>query len=215
MHGRYQAPHSTVHPHVCGADVFPYELVSIVYTVHPHVCWADITQGERAGQSYGSPPRMWGRVHLTYWGMVRLSVHPHVCGADSHPPSRAFCRRAVHPHVCGADFFLDKAVYDSLRFTPTYVGQIAYRRKSFAAALRFTPTYVGQMNHQQYKNQHQPVHPHVCGADRSRYCPASPARGSPPRMWGRCSVSNVPLLLIARFTPTYVGQMPRKRRRRR
>src|SRR5690606_32701561 len=69
---------------------------------------------------------------------------------------------------------------------------------------RFTPTCVGTTCRSARRRRPSPVHPHVRGDDACGGRRTSPARGSPPRAWGR------PLDGLAdsarnRFTPTCVG----------
>ncbi len=157
---------------------------------------------------------------------ARQAVHPHVRGANVCQATRQSASASVHPHVRGANvraLAVDRIIR---RFIPTYVGQMMYSASFCSSAsvhphirgandleddlpeasYRFIPTYVGQIADFPFDSVHSAVHPHERGANSFAF-PLSPViRGSSPRTWGKfeCSWFTPPL---ARFIPTYVGQM--------
>ena len=73
--------------------------------------------------------------------------------------------------------------------------------------MRFTPTCVGTTHGRIVGAPERTVHPHVRGDDGIELIFAVAVAGSPPRAWGRRSMSDVQYG-ISRFTPTCVGTTP-------
>ena len=82
------------------------------------------------------------------------------------------------------------------------------RRRASTKALpwmRFTPTCVGKAISTSSTRSHRMVHPHVRGEGWRLGRSADGCIGSPPRAWGRRTLSTR-IRQFARFTPTCVGK---------
>ena len=114
-----------------------------------------------------------------------------------------------HPHECGAGFSLPGQLVVDPGSPPRMWGRLVGVRACHER-LRFTPTYVGPVIDVHQHIYHLPVHPHVCGAGLVSLRKRLDSIGSPPRMWGRCSL-RWRRRRRRRFTPTYVGPVRRRR----
>jgi len=106
----------------CVGTIPPYPARTDRPTVHPHVRGDDTKAGRTDYQDDGSPPRAWGRCHLSRRGKERdrftptcvgtilsrappawpSAVHPHVRG-DDEKGAPVGAPKTVHPHVRGDD----------------------------------------------------------------------------------------------------------------
>ncbi len=82
--------------------------------------------------------------------------------------SAALISASVHPHACGDDGIV---------------------RASDGEVIRFTPTRVGTTSWHAARRSRRAVHPHACGDDDPGAEPTASINGSPPRVWGRLSIS--------------------------
>ena len=165
--------------------------------VHPHARGEDDLFMLSFSDSYGSPPRTWGRrarasvsssgtwftpthVGKTHFNMYlnhSLMVHPHARGEDhmsviptidfNGSPPRIRKTPQTGPH--------------RQRFTPLR-GETYH---SVIEKLRFTPTHVGKTILGGALSKAIMVHPHARGEDRQVSFLAILEHGSPPRTWGR------------------------------
>ena len=78
-------------------------------------------------------------------------------------------------------------------------------RQVEVAVSRFTPTRVGKTSVCSSRIPPSLVHPHACGEDFSMPWIMPSPIGSPPRVWGRRSLTSL-ASLTPRFTPTRVGK---------
>ena len=191
-------------------------------SVHPHVRGDDAALSRSMIDSFGSPPRAWGRwdrqlVHRpaarftptcvgTIWNSAKHTpvrpVHPHVRGDDGGHHGRP-APLAVHPHVRGDDSFADP-VREIAGGSPPRAWGRSERYGRPGAGGRFTPTCVGTIATGTWEAGRRSVHPHVRGDDSLWSSGASFSHGSPPRAWGRWS-SRRNRAFASRFTPTCVG----------
>ena len=132
----------------------------------------------------GSPPRLWGKRHVTDAIAIARTVHPHACGENPFRRCRDSDMRGSPPRLWGK---LASAI----------------ERKYVK---RFTPTPVGKTAHPDRRALQGAVHPHACGENIAvmgdspetvRFTPTPvgktrsfggghlPICGSPPRLWGK------------------------------
>ena len=191
----------------------------------------------------GSPPRVWG--NRPAMAERQRSVHPHVCGEIAQVSWQRGGSLRFTPTCVGksAD---DTTLRSQPRFTPTCVGKstrgVAISARRFTptcvgkslpdarpvAAVRFTPTCVGKSaTARRIRGEPLRFTP-TCVGKSAPPCDASPAIGSPPRVWGnrarqpcvRHRYGSPPRVWgnrrrrphgkpLPRFTPTCVGKSRR------
>ncbi len=162
----------------------------------------------QAKDSFGSPPRVWGRRSAINARYVLVTVHPHACGDDAIDLAELFRRIGSPPRVWGRRQF-DLDAGPGRRFTPTRVGTTDLWSPHLSRPFRFTPTRVGTTRRSIPWRVSRSVHPHACGDDNKINIFIAPLPGSPPRVWGRRILFAV-IMLARRFTPTRVGTTGRR-----
>ena len=176
--------------------------------VHPHVCGECLFSAGTSTSPCGSPPRVWGMLHMNGWRIVGLRFTPTCVGNAAAAPPRA-PRCTVHPHVCG-ECRRESIEHAPCLGSPPRVWGMRPRRSRPPWGSRFTPTCVGNAEGTQARLHRGSVHPHVCGECRR----AGPAwwacHGSPPRVWGMQHAAFEPRFQ-PRFTPTCVGNARRSK----
>ena len=148
---------------------------------------------------------MWGRFHCADDDLLGFRFIPTRVGqicTVSMPLCLAF---GSSPRVWGR-WKSERKGNRCSRFIPTRVGQMM-SMKTGEFLKRFIPTRVGQMYRYALFPENPAVHPHACGADAMRWMYIRLKRGSSPRVWGRSS-RFTSCLLLHRFIPTRVGQIP-------
>ena len=171
--------------------------------VHPHACGENTWHGPAHGYDVGSPPRLWGKP---------AADHPAERGGRFTPTPVGKTRilggrrgmEVVHPHACGENFDWYADVEDPRGSPPRLWGK-QNRHAGQRRRARFTPTPVGKTNPVSPLSPLSPVHPHACGENRAIRARIPRVSGSPPRLWGKRGVGDVPVGLH-RFTPTPVGK---------
>ena len=132
-------------------------------SVHPHACGGNLKAAPALFVSYGSSPRMWGKLNGCPGTRQIGSVHPHACGGNGKrdPTAEAYCgsslrmwgklpartairrSRPVHPHACGGNELVGmpgRAVGGS---SPRMWGKHLQDQGNGARG-RFIPTHVGE-----------------------------------------------------------------------
>ena len=190
---------------------------------HPHVRGEDIIPSCVNINNLETPPRAWGRLHITSIGNIKIRNTPTCVGKTG---TRTTGRRSArkHPHVRGEDRRRTTEAQPSPETPPRAWGRPAVV-SSPAIFFRNTPTCVGKTipagsrHGSRWKHPHVrgedavsseakrgvKKHPHVRGEDRA-YAPGGHGEvETPPRAWGRRS-SFSGLVGKRRNTPTCVGK---------
>ncbi len=193
-------------------------------TVHPHACGENAAIVTSRPAACGSSPRLWGKRLNKLDRTRRDAVHPHACGENaaivtSRPAAcgsspRLWGKRlnkldrtrrdAVHPHACGEN--VDNGVQHVcfLGSSPRLWGK-RLPEELEAEKGRFIPTPVGKTFLQAMGVQHESVHPHACGENRSVCQQHARFDGSSPRLWGKLFCPR-DRCVVPRFIPTPVGK---------
>ena len=175
----------------------------LIRAVHPHVRGEDGVGRVCSGDSYGSPPRAWGR-RQPYCLRVRTFRFTPTCVGKTCWQPQVWRRGAVHPHVRGEDMILWRMSLRVIGSPPRAWGR-RQRSVHHQWVSRFTPTCVGKTSGGAGTTPVQPVHPHVRGEDAGSQMQAPKQDGSPPRAWGRLTRPQIGRF-DTRFTPTCVGK---------
>ena len=154
-------------------------------SVHPHACGDNARVYLLLEPSHGSPPRVWGQLHLRRDLPLRHPVHPHACGDNRTSSRRPDRNTGSPPRVWGQR---------------TAAGPLPGKRP-------FTPTRVGTTARTESSTRDGPVHPHACGDNSFTESTRTRRPGSPPRVWGQRQVCRSAMRCL-RFTPTRVGTTP-------
>ncbi len=146
---------------------------------------------------------MWGRVESDPHSKTRGRDTP-TCVGKSHLFLFINILHGGHPHVCGEENI--RWIYRIIiEGTPPRVWGRVFVKQSGGGVRRDTPTCVGKSSLISRGARAVRGHPHVCGEESPDRCPANPARGTPPRVWGR--VYSLLLSSTTRGdTPTCVGK---------
>ena len=143
--GRAAAGLYAVHPHVRGADVFPYDSLVRPTRFIPTCVGQMVFRCAFSLTDHGSSPRAWGRYAARVRRLRRGRFIPTCVGQMANEAAKTiaqfgssprawgrFCSAKlayapfpVHPHVRGADGVCGDELVDHLRFIPTCVGQMA------------------------------------------------------------------------------------------
>ena len=151
--------------------------------VHPRMCGADGRGLAFLHKHPGSPPHVRGRPQV-HDGFVRLYRFTPACAGQTGFGSPCISKWPVHPRMCGADAFRSPAAL--LRAgSPPHVRGRPCPLVAGSVVSRFTPACAGQTQVPRLRHPHQPVHPRMCGADRSQSGAGRFRRGSPPHVRGR------------------------------
>ncbi len=155
--------------------------------VHPHVRGDDLPFAPYDAVQNGSPPRAWGRRVQPAPEQLVPRFTPTCVGTTARPSSRR-SGRPVHPHVRGDDNRVPMPSGLCVGSPPRAWGRRGVGRAASANA-RFTPTCVGTTLCERRRRRPPSVHPHVRGDDRLAIAATGAAYGSPPRAWGRRTLS--------------------------
>ena len=153
----------------------------------------------------GSPPRVWGKRSRPPSARWRTRFTPTRVGKTGQSEREAL-EMAVHPHACGENQGVVWVDFVDVGSPPRVWGKRA-RAVQCHDPFRFTPTRVGKTHFVLLEVFLVPVHPHACGENDSAVHVTDAVRGSPPRVWGKLSLSVIKAGR-PRFTPTRVGKTP-------
>ena len=115
--------------------------VAVVARDHPHACGENLGVGVLLTGSYGSPPRVWGKLDATPVAHPKDRDHPHACGENSSCEHRSSLPVGSPPRVWGK---------------PCYAAPLSRGR-------RITPTRVGKTEGINSRGDVVTDHPHACG----------------------------------------------------
>ncbi len=160
-----------VHPHACGENISFLLPGGLFASVHPHACGENSRRVARFRLGHnGSPPRVWGkRLGENYQAKRQNGSPPRVWGKRLLLHTLALHRRGSPPRVWGKRDAVGVKEDVTGRFTPTRVGKTVWGWMQTSLFPRFTPTRVGKTKNTSSIFQ--------------------PPTGSPPRVWGKRSIS--------------------------
>ena len=171
--------------------------------VHPHACGENIAERGLKLDFVGSPPRLWGKRRIPPKFIESPRFTPTLVGKTIHRLS-VHNRKRVHPHACGENKTPIMQQVFRAGSPPRLWGKRCSRRYTNLYD-RFTPTLVGKTIVLQPAHSVSAVHPHACGENNWAELGINWHKGSPPRLWGKRYIPNIPNSLN-RFTPTLVGK---------
>ncbi len=150
-----------------------------------------------------TPPRVWGRLIDGFKNRNRFRNTPTCVGKTLSKYAEALGVKK-HPHVCGEDICSKCKVEKNLETPPRVWG-----RRFCCCTIQFltgnTPTCVGKTNRADKSHKSAWKHPNVCGEDNKGKIMDYKALETPPRVWGRPSIS-ITMPISAGNTPTCVGK---------
>ena len=150
---------------------------------HPRVCGEKTAPGTSWCKSWGSPPRMRGKVLSGTWKAAGAGITPAYAGkSPSAPSSKSLCRD--HPRVCGEKFERSSKVA-VIRGSPPRMRGKGSIKTSVRPCSRITPAYAGKSLSIKTRKMLR--------------------LGSPPRMRGKASPL-MPNRQPAGITPAYAGK---------
>ena len=155
----------------------------------------------------GSPPPTWGIPEPFPGRLLSLRITPTYVG-NTESTGRKQQMRKDHPHLRG-EYRSKLWTEDQLVGSPPPTWGILARCKRGICLSRITPTYVGNTSVRQDLYQQLQDHPHLRGEYIHGILERTRALGSPPPTWGILQVVDDHSLL-ARITPTYVGNTQRQ-----
>ena len=171
-------------------------------SVHPHGCGERNSSSERASNSAGSSPRLWGTPAA---GDVAHNIGRFIPTAVGN--AKPYCARrrgrTVHPHGCGERLsarWIRGVMFGS---SPRLWGT-RYSTCLSASGFRFIPTAVGNASPNYTVALLYTVHPHGCGERLPTRNATTEVYGSSPRLWGTLSYHGG-FVDVSRFIPTAVG----------
>ena len=170
---------------------------------HPHVRGEDGLAGLCFLSAAETPPRAWGRRHLTAW-VAWCSRNTPTCVGKTLQTNINQLFQRKHPHVRGED---SRSLAQSQWISET-PPRAWGRPLSGLCLMRChgnTPTCVGKTARQSSSSRWGGKHPHVRGEDKALPQASSARLETPPRAWGRRSSTGTQAS-ASRNTPTCVGK---------
>ena len=170
---------------------------------HPRVCGEKGSAVRVINGKLGSPPRMRGKDSPACCSWPCIGITPAYAG-KSLGAARVAGTGQDHPRVCG-----EKRIRMIQKFLrrgspPRMRGKaFPFCPRSFCS--RITPAYAGKSCGRELLLIVSRDHPRVCGEKRPPYLPRHTAVGSPPRMRGKVSDSEIAKGKV-RITPAYAGK---------
>ena len=168
------------------------------------MCGEELSRTPVAKVRKGTPPRVWGRDHISGINPLQLGDTPTCVGKSSASVNFAFSERG-HPHVCGEEYH-NVSLFSDVKGTPPRVWGRDHVQMVKIQTIWDTPTCVGK-RYLAYRNDEARYwgHPHVCGEEGLFCLLVYLCKGTPPRVWGRVTEygSNPD---TQRDTPTCVGK---------
>ena len=155
-------------------------------SVHPRVCGKQRWPRPTPCRSPGSSPRVRGTEIVLCSPLVQRRFIP-ACAGNSLPHADVLLRRPVHPRVCGEQTRPLLDVFQPLGSSPRVRGTGQVDRLSFLRR-RFIPACAGNSDCSISFPEGVPVHPRVCGEQRTTQHIVGPVVGSSPRVRGTARV---------------------------
>jgi len=163
-------------------------------SVHPHGRGDNLDRLDCSCGRYGSPPRAWGQFRWAYRSRRGLTVHPHGRGDNAAILGSASLRMRFTPTGVGTIDHVRHCCHTT-SVHPHGRGDNTTHQKKTGRHKRFTPTGVGTIYNYSLSSVVTSVHPHGRGDNYRDFYPFACLDGSPPRAWGQCTISILPLQL--------------------
>ena len=154
---------------------------------HPHVRGEDPRAVPPASIAAETPPRAWGRLSSFNCESEPYRNTP-TCVGKTRPKKSLSLKAEKHPHVRGEDTPCTNP-QAKVQETPPRAWGRPFTLLRHAAAGRNTPTCVGKTHGRGCLPRRLEKHPHVRGEDRRRRHGLSLRAETPPRAWGRRTIS--------------------------
>ena len=172
---------------------------------HPRVCGEKSRSGLNLPRSWGSPPRMRGKVKTPQKGLQGPRITPAYAG--KRPLASLTTSTAKdHPRVCGEKYNYGMANKQAGGSPPRMRGK-AVQSGMAHTTRRITPAYAGKSSLIVVSRLKSRDHPRVCGEKRVPPRIALGDMGSPPRMRGKV-FQEVQSREKVGITPAYAGKSP-------
>ena len=186
----------------CAGNRYVRSITIYVPTVHPRVCGEQRSVREAKDRDVGSSPRVRGTDFYRTGAGVHLRFIP-ACAGNRSPTSSAAWTTAVHPRVCGEQIAATTDATLLVGSSPRVRGTAA-QKLAITAKARFIPACAGNSASNDYCRRNEPVHPRVCGEQRSSRAVKTRLVGSSPRVRGtECSQARP--IRQHRFIPACAG----------
>ena len=170
---------------------------------HPHGRGEDDETLTGILGSLETPPRTWGRRPRSATMSEALRNTPTDVGKTARCAAVSPARKK-HPHGRGEDTRTVSRVTQPSETPPRTWGRRSSTMNELSS-IRNTPTDVGKTPHDDRRCARARKHPHGRGEDQTHAAAVARQRETPPRTWGRHSVS-MAANLPPRNTPTDVGK---------
>ena len=170
---------------------------------HPHARGEDHQTNNIVDNLWETPPRTWGRHRKILDPRWKQGNTPtHVGKTYGTTSSNEQCRK--HPHARGEDTARSLTLGGNRETPPRTWGRLK-TDDIMAVKYRNTPTHVGKTAAPASGGRGFWKHPHARGEDRKNTGPLFIELETPPRTWGRLSLSAA-FMAARRNTPTHVGK---------
>ena len=192
----------------CAGNSAPSPSRCLASSVHPRVCGEQALAAPRPPTVLGSSPRVRGTAQLDSGRGARTRFIP-ACAGNSTGPQPLLRCPAVHPRVCGEQATDGGSSACCCGSSPRVRGT-GIQCLDEVEVERFIPACAGNSPGRSRKHQSKPVHPRVCGEQRSANLKNRPRIGSSPRVRGTVSRASR-FWPFARFIPACAGNRPPRR----
>ena len=173
------------------------------YPDHPRACGANLGKIGSLFGSFGSSPRMRGKLGFGFDSFRQRRIIPAHAGQTSRTPTPT-PTVSDHPRACGANAAAGRIRTLRRGSSPRMRGKQGGRRK-LEREIRIIPAHAGQTRALARPDQRRTDHPRACGANSSGAFSMIRLIGSSPRMRGK-RVGSVPVGILARIIPAHAGQ---------
>ena len=170
---------------------------------HPRACGENIILPYSSGKTYGSPPRVRGKLDKYRDGSLSLGITPARAGKTSAPRACG-APAADHPRACGENVDQESRLSSDHGSPPRVRGK-RRRIRPVCAAVGITPARAGKTPRARPARSSCADHPRACGENRLSHVRTAACQGSPPRVRGK----RVPVRFAVsplRITPARAGK---------
>ena len=171
-------------------------------SVHPRVCGEQPSRFQPCSLAAGSSPRVRGTARSLAVANVRDRFIP-ACAGNSVRFYPIPIHRSVHPRVCGEQLTRLGVLWRCAGSSPRVRGT-AHASRCTVAMRRFIPACAGNRIPARNRSSVAPVHPRVCGEQRTAPDAMKFTSGSSPRVRGT-GVVVVAVHGVSRFIPACAG----------
>ena len=181
----------------------PTYALKLLMTDHPRACGENFSFPWKRDPTFGSPPRMRGKLLLKFRPNVIRRITPAHAGKTSETPPR-ITPLSDHPRACGENGY-GGTQSEMQRGSPPRM-----RGKQFVEGIkcdcnRITPAHAGKTAGGMTGVRGGADHPRACGENMITMMQLQQDSGSPPRMRGKLGVFSV-AVWSARITPAHAGK---------